>query len=318
MDINSILASEKQNKKRVNKRAGRAIAVALLSCTLMLVLQLVLASFIPTIEDEVLGLLVDIAMYVSYIVIPFGLAKIVFLLFFRNDKDYVVKRATPKKPALYIFGAIGAGYIINLAVNLILGWLIQNDDAAVFEAPETPLGIILFYFMLAVLPAILEEWAFRGVLLKHLRPYGRTGAIIISSFLFGLMHVDIARVIFATAFGIILGICYDYTGSIKVTMLIHFINNAISATATIAMDRFPILTVLLSLAIYAFMGLGIAAIIYYSITGVAQKRVSLIKPALYGYKLKVSTFIRKSILNFAAIPLLGIYIVYIILLYFVK
>ena len=316
MDINTLLNTDIQHKKKINKRAGRAIGVALLSCALMLIIQLFLAWITPPYDNEVYGIIADIAMYVISIIIPFGFAKIIYVLFFEKDKDFVVKRATPKKPALYIFGAVGAGYVLNLTVNLILGWLIQNDDTSVMDVPETPLGILLTYFMVAFLPAILEEWAFRGVLLKHLRPYGRKGAIIISSFLFGLMHVDIARVIFATAFGLILAICYDYTGSIKVTMIIHFINNAISVTAMIASERFPLLTLLLSLAIYAFMGVGIAAIIYYSITGLARKRVSLLKPEKYGYKLTVPAFIRRSVLNLAVIPLLGIYIFYIILLYF--
>lgn len=314
MDINSVLIAEKENKKRIDKRAGRAIAVASASCTLLLILQIISALIAPQFDDEVIMLLINIAVYVFYMFVPFAIAKLAYVTLFKNDKSFFVKRATPKKPVLYILGAIGIGYLLNLAVNLIFGWLLNNDNQSIFEVPETPLGVILTYLMMAVLPAIIEEWAFRGVLLKHLRPYGRAGAIVISSFLFGLMHIDIARVIFATAFGILLGICYDHTGSLKFSMLIHFINNAISVTMTLVLDK-PVLAAILSLFVYVFIAIGIGALIYYLLTGIARKKVSIIKPVSHGYRLNVPTFIRKTVLNFAFVPLAGMYVFFLILLY---
>jgi membrane protease YdiL (CAAX protease family) len=71
--------------------------------------------------------------------------------------------------------------------------------------------ILIGYLSMALLPALLEEWAFRGILLKYLRPYSKIGALVTTSIIFGMMHVDLPRIISASIFGLILGICYDYT-----------------------------------------------------------------------------------------------------------
>lgn len=322
MDIFSVFSQEKTNSDKVSRRAGRAIAVALCACSLMLALQLVLYvaimfldTFIPYTENETVGCLIDIVYYILYLVIPFALAKIIYTKFFKNDKDHFVKRVVPKKPVLFILGSLGVGYLVNIAVNILFGWFLQDFSTDIVEMPESPLGIILTYVAMALCPAIFEEWAFRGVIFKHLRPYGRLGALVISSVLFGLMHIDIPRVIFASVFGFILGVCYDYTGSLKVSMLIHFINNAISVTISYIPESNFTALLLSSLLIYAFMGVGIGALIYYGITGIAHKRISLNKPAVYGYKIDAGHFIKRSILNFGIIPLAVLYIIYFLMVY---
>lgn len=314
MNIFSVLRQEKEHTKKVSKQARRAIMVAMLACTLMLVLQFVCALFIPRVNDEVLSILVDIAMYCTYLLIPFALAKLVYKKLFRTPNEITVKRSSPKMPVLFIAGTLGLGYLVNFIVNLLFGWLIQNEPTTM-DTPQSALAIVLTYVLMAVCPAIIEEWAFRGVLLKHLRPYGRLGAIIISSFLFGLMHIDIPRVIFASIFGFLLGICYDYTGSIKLTMLIHFLNNAIAVTITLVGENLVVLMIL-SIFLYSLMGCGIAALIYYLNMGLSRKKLSFYKPAAMGYKLSAGRFLTKAILNFGLIPLILSYSVFFYLIYF--
>ena len=83
-------------------------------------------------------------------------------------------------------------------------------------------------FMTAVLPAICEETAHRGMLLKGLGPLGQKWAIIISSVLFGLLHLNIEQVFYATLIGFLLGYISTICENIYPAIIIHFMNNFLS------------------------------------------------------------------------------------------
>ena len=88
--------------------------------------------------------------------------------------------------------------------------------------------LILNLFVTAVLPAVCEETAHRGMLLKCLAPLGKKSAIIISALLFGLLHMNIEQFFYATLIGLLLGYLATVTETIYPAMIIHFMNNAIS------------------------------------------------------------------------------------------
>ena len=86
---------------------------------------------------------------------------------------------------------------------------------------------ILGFLTIAVLAPVLEEWIFRGIvlegLLKNTSPWK---AILISSILFGIVHLNPWQFIGATIIGIFLGWIYYRTGNLLYCMIIHFANNA--------------------------------------------------------------------------------------------
>ncbi len=82
--------------------------------------------------------------------------------------------------------------------------------------------------MTAILPAICEETAHRGLLLKGLSPLGQKRAIIISSVLFGLLHLNIEQMFYATLIGFLLGYISTICENIYPAMIIHFMNNFMS------------------------------------------------------------------------------------------
>jgi len=234
---------------------------------------------------------------------------LIFLpLFPKQDNKYLIKRSLPKKPILFVLGALGCGFTVNFIAAIIFPSL--NDFGEPTEiVAKTPIEIILCFFMYAIIPAILEEWAFRGVILKHLLPYGKWGAIIISALLFGLGHLHPKSIINGITFGLIFGLCYEYTGSLKFSILIHFINNFISCIVSLVPIESP-LTVVLSLLIYIIMGFGIGAVIYYARNGYKRFKYSLRLPKTIGYKLPISLYIRKLLLNIAMLPYAFIFAFY--------
>ena len=77
----------------------------------------------------------------------------------------------------------------------------------------------------AILPALVEEFALRGVVLGSLRKFGDTFAIVVSAALFGIMHGNLEQMPFAFVIGLYLGFITVKTGSVWSAVLLHFINN---------------------------------------------------------------------------------------------
>lgn len=87
-------------------------------------------------------------------------------------------------------------------------------------------GTIIFAIIcLGILPAFVEEFIFRGVILQGLRKYGNWFAIIMSALLFMLIHGNIQQTIYQFAFGVLAGYLVIKTGSLWVSIIIHTINN---------------------------------------------------------------------------------------------
>jgi membrane protease YdiL (CAAX protease family) len=93
------------------------------------------------------------------------------------------------------------------------------------EAWWWPLAVLV----IGIGPAIGEELWCRGFLGQALASrYGNWGAILLASFLFGLIHVEPPQAAMAFLMGIVLHLCYLASRSIFVPMLIHFMNNTLA------------------------------------------------------------------------------------------
>jgi len=87
---------------------------------------------------------------------------------------------------------------------------------------------ILSFISVSVLPAIFEEALMRGIILDGLlKRYKPWKAIIISSLLFGLMHLNPLQFVAGLMAGLFLGWVYWKTKSLLACMIIHATNNAV-------------------------------------------------------------------------------------------
>ncbi len=80
----------------------------------------------------------------------------------------------------------------------------------------------------AVMVPMLEEFAFRGVILSGLRRFGTGFAIGASAVIFGMAHMQLSSVVFATIAGAAMGLAYVITGNLWVSVCIHGLNNGIA------------------------------------------------------------------------------------------
>ncbi|MDH3272183.1 MAG: ABC transporter permease subunit [Gemmatimonadota bacterium] len=78
-----------------------------------------------------------------------------------------------------------------------------------------------------IMPGVLEEIAFRGVLLSGLRKHLKKPwlAVLVSAAIFGVFHVSLFRIVPTAFLGVVLALVVVRTGSIFPAMLWHFLNN---------------------------------------------------------------------------------------------
>jgi sodium transport system permease protein len=86
-------------------------------------------------------------------------------------------------------------------------------------------------FLMALVPAVCEELAFRGFIFGGLvRERGRLRAVVVTALMFGISHGVLQQSIAATVMGVLLGWVALRTGSVLPGILIHFTNNALSVS----------------------------------------------------------------------------------------
>jgi hypothetical protein len=101
------------------------------------------------------------------------------------------------------------------------------------EIPPTPIEIpnnvrdlLITLGIVAVVPAVFEEFMVRGIIMSSYEKRGTKVGIIISAIFFGLLHMDIKNLFGPIVFGIIFGYIVIRTDSIFAGMIAHFANNA--------------------------------------------------------------------------------------------
>ena len=101
---------------------------------------------------------------------------------------------------------------------------LQGVDAVFADAPLWSVLLVL-----AIIPAICEELAFRGFIfagLAHNR--GMVRAVVVTSLLFGLSHGVLQQSISASVMGLVLGMVAWRTGSVVCCIVIHVLHNSLS------------------------------------------------------------------------------------------
>ena len=119
---------------------------------------------------------------------------------------------------------------VALALHRVLVWLYPVDLSAaegllsLLRDANLPQKLLV----LALLPALCEELAFRGFILSGLRHNGHAWrAVLISSIFFGLAHSILQQSIAAVAIGMVLGYLALQTGSLWPCVAFHMTHNAL-------------------------------------------------------------------------------------------
>lgn len=96
---------------------------------------------------------------------------------------------------------------------------------------DTPLWAS--FLSVSILAPVFEEWLCRGMILRGLllrmKPLW---AMVVSALIFGLIHMNPWQALPAFCLGMLFAYVYYRTGSLKLTMLMHFANNTFALIAS--------------------------------------------------------------------------------------
>lgn len=197
-----------------------------LGAGIMLAVPVVIAAKPPSGEDlsGAAGALVQLATALGFLLVPFAIATRRGASVREAASRLGLRRFRPS--ALKWMGAaIGAYLLFAIVYSTLIGEPKQKDVAEAFGA--IPVQILLIVFA----APISEEVCFRGMLFGGLRErLPRLGAALVSGLIFGGLHATtgLSAVPVLVAFGFILALLYEKTGSIVPGILLHMLNNSIA------------------------------------------------------------------------------------------
>jgi hypothetical protein len=128
----------------------------------------------------------------------------------------------------WMAAAVGAYLLFAFFYSLLVGQPEQEDIAESFGA--VPVQILL----IVIAASVSEEVCFRGMLFGGLRErLPRFGAALLSAAIFGGLHAatGVSAVPPLIAFGFVLSLLYERTGSIVPGVVLHAMNNSVALLA---------------------------------------------------------------------------------------
>ena len=155
------------------------------------------------------------------------------------DPGYVLdnKHFSPYGLGLLILVTVVMTFASMFAFDLPNYWNMQltNRSSFLAKAYETFMELMKqvtggpfwsSFLVVAIFAPIFEEWMCRGMVLRGLltkmKPFW---AIIISAAFFAIIHANPWQALNAFLIGLVMGYVYYKTGSLILTMIIHFVNN---------------------------------------------------------------------------------------------
>lgn len=118
----------------------------------------------------------------------------------------------------------------------------EESAAALTEAflkVETTGGLLFNLFMIALLPAVGEEFLFRGVVQRIFTRWTNSHqwGIWIAAVLFSALHMQFYGFIPRLLLGVLFGYLLVWSGSMWLPVAAHFFNNAFAVTAMFLIDK---------------------------------------------------------------------------------
>ncbi len=221
---------EKDLKISIAKKFGFTIGIAIillifLETILAYIFGLILPKFINTDANTLNIILNGLVSCVSL-----GLVS-AYIISNTKEKENV-EPISGKKTFEITFVGIAIIAIIQFVLSWIYSKIGLNYD--IFEQfsvtpSNTLISNIAYLISIVIIPAIFEELLFRKAILNYSKKYGKAFAVVFSALIFGLFHMNLSQGIFAFLIGILFGIIAVQTSSIKLTVLLHFLNNLYAA-----------------------------------------------------------------------------------------
>ena len=152
------------------------------------------------------------------------------LFLWRKHKDEIsvpisIGKLESKK-LLHLSAITVCGIPIALLLNYFAGMLSNTGTDSAEDVNTYP--ILLSIIVFAVVPAIVEEFVFRGVILGAYSKVDVRAGIMISSLFFALLHFSFGSVMYGFFFGLLFAVVRITTDNLIYTMIMHCLFNLIN------------------------------------------------------------------------------------------
>lgn len=166
-----------------------------------------------------------------------------FYCWFSNTGlGYVIKvkwvKLSLSVPLILIALAVSftADYLTELLQSTFSIFGVENG-VELSTKSSTLIENILNIIAVSIIPPLVEEFLFRGILLGKLRFFGDSFALFVSSALFAVMHGNIIQIPFAFIVGLVLAFITIKTNSIVPAIIVHFLVNFRSVLISITLEN---------------------------------------------------------------------------------
>lgn len=142
-------------------------------------------------------------------------------------------------PVINFLGELNSMLKLPGFMHGIEAWMKNSEATAqkitiAFLNVNSPAGLFLNIFVVAVIPALSEELLFRGVFQRLFGDWtkNRHLGVLISAVLFSAFHLQFYGFIPRMLLGLFFGYLLLWSGTIWVPIIAHFINNAFAVTVS--------------------------------------------------------------------------------------
>ncbi len=134
-----------------------------------------------------------------------------------------------------LFLGVGGGALLAVVLwimGIIVIWIFgpppPQDIEVLLTGLKTGRDLLLPFLAVGVLAPLSEEMYFRGMVFPVVRArFGPAAGMLLSGLFFGVLHMDIYRVLPISAMGFVLAYFYERTGSLVTPIIAHSVWNSV-------------------------------------------------------------------------------------------
>ncbi|MDK0654603.1 type II CAAX endopeptidase family protein [Clostridium perfringens] len=191
---------------------------------IVLVLSIVGPMFVTPVLYKI-GLVPPLVLMVIHIIF-FIVPAIIYIIVTKSNYKKVFSFKKPKGKDVFFSILIAALALPIMTFFSYTSSLFYTNDVALVLDQMRVYPLWLMILVVGVTPAITEEITIRGIALSGFEFKSKNVAAIMTGIMFGILHLNAHQFLYATAMGIILAYVVRATGSIFLSMLIHFLINS--------------------------------------------------------------------------------------------
>lgn len=178
----------------------------------------------------------------------------VYKLYGYRISDLISFKVPKGKKSFYLF-LVGISFcsFANIAANMAGQFFDNAGIEYEVDFGDEPLGFfgfMLSFIAMSIVPALVEEFACRGIIMGSLKKQGEAFAIIVSSVIFGLMHSNFEQIPFAFLVGLILGYITVKADTIWIAIGVHFFNNFVPVMYSYVLNKMSVTAQNLSYTVF--------------------------------------------------------------------